>query len=321
MNKFDRIISILILLQTKKIITAATIASKFEISLRTVYRDINTLKNAGIPIIGDPGIGYSIMEGYRLPPIMFNEGEALSLLTAEKFMANITDQETQQHYSAAMTKIKAVLRSSEKQALDILEDSISIAPYKFEEHKPYLQELFKSIATRHLSQISYGKADGTISERILEPIGCFHQINNWYLVAYCQLQNDYRTFKMNRIQKLISLDKTFNKRNINLQHYLEEQAKAWKAQKAGLVVEVLFDATIVEHADRRKYYFGLIEEEHQVDGVRMKFWASSIELMARWLIPFTNKAMILQPKALQDRIQVLSKELYEHYHLASIEKF
>jgi len=165
MNKFDRIISILILLQTKRIITSATIAARFETSLRTVYRDISTLKNAGIPIIGDPGIGYSIMEGYRLPPIMFNEGEALSLLTAEKFMAKITDQETQQHYCNAMTKIKAVLRSSEKQALDILDNSISIVPYDSERHKPYLQELFKSIATSHLLLISYEKEDGTASER------------------------------------------------------------------------------------------------------------------------------------------------------------
>ena len=317
MNKFDRIISILILLQTKKIITAATIAERFETSLRTVYRDINTLKNAGIPIIGDPGIGYSIMEGYRLPPIMFNEGEALSLLTAEKFMANITDHKTQQDYSAAMNKIKAVLRSAEKDALDILDDSISITQYKSEEHKPYLQELFKSIATRHLLQVSYGKADGTSSERVLEPIGCYHQANNWYLVAYCQLKSDYRTFKMNRIQKLIPLEKTFDRRHINLQDYLEKQAKAKKEQKSGLVVEVLFDPAIVEHADRRKYYFGLIEEEKQADGIRMKFWAASIELMARWLIPFTNKVQILQPQALQDRIQDLSKELYLHYHPSS----
>ena len=195
-----------------------------------------------------------------------------------------------------------------------MDHSISIVPHKFEEHKPYLQGLFKSIATRHLLQISYEKADGTTSERILEPIGCYHQSNNWYLVAYCQLKNDYRTFRMNRIQKITALDKTFNRPHINLQHYLEQQAKAWKQKKGGQVVEVLFDTTVVGHADRRKYYFGLIEEERQVNGVRMKFWAFSIELIARWLIPFTNRATVLQPKALQDRIQQLSKELYEHYH-------
>ena len=314
MNKFDRIISILIVLQTKKIITATAIAERFEISLRTVYRDVNTLRNAGIPIIGDPGIGYSIMDGYRLPPVMFNEGEALSLLTAEKFMANITDHETQKHYSDAMTKIKAVLKSSEKEALDLLDDSISITPYKSEEHKPYLTELFKSIAARMLLQISYVKANGVASERAIEPLGCYHQANKWYLVAYCQLQSDYRTFKMNRIQKILPLDQTFSRPNFNLQQYLEDQAKEKKEQEGDLVVEVFFNSSIVEHADRRKYYFGLIDEVQQEDGVTMKFWAASIELMARWLLAFTDKATVLQPLALQDRIQELSKELYDHYH-------
>jgi len=317
MNKFDRIISILILLQTRKVITASAIAERFEISLRTVYRDINSLKNAGIPIIGDPGIGYSIVEGYRLPPVMFNEGEASALLTAEKFMANITDLATQKHYSAAMTKIKAVLRSSEKEALAILDDSISIAPYKFEEQKPYLQDLFKSIAARTLLQIVYGKADGTASERVVEPIGCYHQSNNWYLVAYCQLQNDYRTFKMNRIQKIAHLEATSDRVHVNLQDYLESQTKEWQSRQAGQVVEVVFDTAILEHAHRRKYYFGLIEETKVEGGVCMKFWSPTIELMARWLIPFTNKAKVLQPLTLRDRISELSRELYEHYHPTS----
>lgn len=320
MNKFDRIISILILLQTKKNITAYTIADRFETSLRTIYRDVNTLKKAGIPIIGDPGIGYSIMEGYRLPPVMFNEGEALSLLTAEKFMANIADHKTQQHYSAAMTKVKAVLRSAEKEALDVLDDSISIAPNKFEEHKPYLQELFKSIAARQLLQISYEKADGTSSERQVEPIGCYHQSNFWYLVAYCQRQRDYRTFKMNRIQKLVSLDDTFKKHKINLQNYLEEQATALKEQQKAQVVEILFENSVVQFANLRKYYFGVIEEIEQEGGTSMKFWSYSIEIMARWLMQFTNRATVLQPKALQDRIQELSIEVYDHYNSSIMSK-
>ena len=314
MNKFDRIISILILLQTKKIIKASSVADRFEISLRTVYRDVNTLKKAGIPIIGDPGIGYSIMEGYRLPPVMFNEGEAMAMLTADKFMSNIADRDTQQHYSAAMTKIKAVLRNTEKQALDILDDSISIAAYKPEEHKPYLQELFKSIAAKSLLNISYEKADRSISERILEPLGCYHQSNKWYLVAFCRQQNDYRTFKMNRIQDLTVLDETFDRSRFSLEEYLENRTDAWKEKTDAQVVEVFFEKSVVEYADLRKYYFGLIEEERLPDGARMKFWATSIEVMARWLMQFTYRASVIQPKALADRLGELSKELYDHYH-------
>lgn len=105
MNRFDRVFSTLVLLQTRRVIKAMTIAERFGISLRTVYRDVRTLKNAGVPIIGDPGIGYSITDGYRLPPLMFNEGEAAALLTAEKFIGKVTDKKTQDYYSNAMIKI------------------------------------------------------------------------------------------------------------------------------------------------------------------------------------------------------------------------
>ena len=91
MNKFDRVISTLVLLQSGPVITAAAIADRFDISLRTVYRDIATLKNAGMLIIGDPGIGYSLLEGCRLPPMSFNEGETVALLTAEKLIGKMTD--------------------------------------------------------------------------------------------------------------------------------------------------------------------------------------------------------------------------------------
>jgi predicted DNA-binding transcriptional regulator YafY len=127
MNKFDRVISTLILLQTKKRLKASFISVRFDISLRTVYRDIHTLKNAGIPIIGEPGIGYSIMQGYKIPPVIFNEEEASALLTAEKFIGKITDEVTEKNYSNALMKIKAILRSSEKESLAILEESIAVS--------------------------------------------------------------------------------------------------------------------------------------------------------------------------------------------------
>jgi predicted DNA-binding transcriptional regulator YafY len=78
MNKFDRITAILIHLQSKRLVTAQELSDRFEVSLRTIYRDIETLLNAGVPIIGEVGVGYSMMEGYRLPPIMFTQEEAIA---------------------------------------------------------------------------------------------------------------------------------------------------------------------------------------------------------------------------------------------------
>lgn len=313
MNKFDRVISTLILLQTKKILKASSISERFGISLRTVYRDISTLKNAGIPIIGDPGIGYSIMDGYRLPPIMFNEGEALALLTAEKFIGKITDKATQASYSEAMTKIKAILRSTDKQSLAVLEDSISFSSYKLWENKSYLQDLFRSIASKAVLRIDYQKADGSTSNRQIESIGCYHQYNDWYLVAYCQNKEAYRTFKMNRIIHLQVLEQHFDTEHISLQAYIDQQTQAWRDRQQFQNVEVAFNKSVLQHAERRKYYFGFVEQVEEEKVVRMKFLNSSMEFMARWLLQFGNQASVLEPLELRSKMKQLATELYEHY--------
>lgn len=314
MNKFDRVISTLVLLQTKKIIKAVTISERFEISLRTVYRDISTLKNAGIPIIGDPGVGYSIMDGYRLPPIMFNEGEAAALLTAEKFIGKITDKDTAAYYSNAMMKIKAILRSTEKQSLEILEDSISVSSDNNWQNKTYLQNLFKSIAAKNVLAIEYQKADGTDSSRKLEPIGCYYQYNKWYLVAFCQLKKAYRTFIVNRIVSLQLLDQHFETEHINLQDYINQQSDSWKAQQQLQMIEISFNNSFVKFAEGRKYYFGFVEQTIEDNAVRMKFLNSSIEVMARWLLQFGNQATVIAPIELKNRLKTLATQLYEHYN-------
>lgn len=313
MNKFDRVISTLILLQTKKVIKATTIAERYGTSLRTVYRDISTLKNAGIPIIGDPGIGYSILDGYRLPPIMFNEGEAASLLTAEKFIGKLTDQDTQAYYSSAMIKIKAVLRSTEKQSLAVLDDSIAISKKMNWESKAYLQDLFKSIASKHLLDIEYKKLDGTLSERKLEPIGCYHNSDNWYLVAFCQLKKAYRTFKLNRISRLIVLDVHFDSKHISLQDYIDQQDASWKEQQQLQTIEIAFHTSLVEFADSRKYYFGFVDQTIAGDYVHMKFLNPSVEVLARWLLQFGNQAIVIAPMALKNRMKTLVTQLHIHY--------
>src|SRR5678816_3495463 len=114
MNRIDRLSAILIQLQSRTLVKAQQIADKFSISLRTVYRDVHALQEAGVPVIGEAGTGYSLMEGYKLPPVMFNEEEASALLTAAKLMQSKTDASSSKHYGSALDKIKAVLRLTEK---------------------------------------------------------------------------------------------------------------------------------------------------------------------------------------------------------------
>src|SRR6195952_2114515 len=105
MNRINRVSAILIQLQSRRVVKASDIAARFNISLRTVYRDVKTLEEAGVPIIGEAGVGYSIMDGYRLPPVMFTKEEATAFLTAEKFVEQLTDNETSAYYQSAMYKV------------------------------------------------------------------------------------------------------------------------------------------------------------------------------------------------------------------------
>ncbi len=312
MNKFDRVISTLILLQTKRVIKAKEIADRYDISLRTVYRDISTLRNAGVPIIGDPGIGYSIMDGYRLPPVSFSQKEAAALLTAEKFIGKVTDKETEANYLNAMAKIKAILRNTEKQSLAILDDSIAISDFQSPENKMYLQDLLKSIASRKIVEISYLKANGTSSNRKIEPIGCYHQFNNWYLFAYCQKQNDYRTFKINRIVTLLILEQTFEPKHINLQNYLNRQ-RTKQEDDQFYEITIAFDRTFVHFAEMRKHYFGFVEQKEEPNTVTMTFLYPSIEIIARWLLQFGANATVLAPSELENLMKTLAEALHSHY--------
>src|ERR1700710_1010899 len=126
MNRIDRISAILIQLQSRRVVKAADIAERFTISLRTVYRDIKTLEQAGIPLIGEAGVGYSIMDGFRLPPVMFTKEEAAAFLTAEKFVEKLTDASTMANHKSAMYKIRAILRTSEKDLLEDIDGNIEV---------------------------------------------------------------------------------------------------------------------------------------------------------------------------------------------------
>lgn len=314
MNKFDRVFAILILLQTKNIIKAKTIAERYDISLRTVYRDMNTLKSAGIPIIGDPGIGYSIMEGYRIPPIMFSQGETAALLTAEKFIGKMADQETQSYYSSALLKIKSILRSSEKHSLDVLDRSIAISDDDNKEYNALLPDLFRGIASKQMMHMEYQKADGTSSSRHIEAIGCYHRANNWYLIAYCQLKKDYRTFKVDRIVAIKVLSDHFKTEHISLQDYIDQQDEQWKEEQKFKSIEIAFSRSYVKFAERRKYYFGFVDQIDDGETIRMKFLNSSIEIIARWLLQFGDQATVIAPVELKERIKLLASDLYKHYH-------
>ncbi len=124
--RLTRLTTILTQLQSKRILTARAIAEKHGISMRTVYRDIRTLEQSGVPIITEEGKGYTIMEGYTLAPVMFTQEEANALLTAEYLIKQNKDASLVNSYESAITKIKATLKYSQKEKTALLANRIQI---------------------------------------------------------------------------------------------------------------------------------------------------------------------------------------------------
>ena len=176
-KRFDRIVAILIQLQSKKIVKAQELADRFDCSLRTIYRDIRTLEASGVPIYSEAGVGYALMEGYRLPPVMFTREEVSSFIAAEKLMQKFTDPVLGNHYASAMYILKSVLRNTDKDWLSNIESRVVMqtAEPMFHNNSPNtLAVLFESIAEKKqilLTYKTFGKEE--LTERNLEPVGVF----------------------------------------------------------------------------------------------------------------------------------------------------
>ena len=220
--RLARLTGIITYLQSGGIITARQIADKYDISIRTIYRDIRTLEQSGIPIISEEGKGYSLMEGYKLPPVMFSEKEALALIMAEQLIAKNKDQSLVAHYQNAITKIKSVLRLSQKTQIELLEQRIQVRNNsENEKSSDLLISIQSAIANFQLMEMEYCSLDNVLSSRKLEPFAVYTTNGNWVMIAFCRLRKDFRAFRLDRIQSLQPLPEHFEPHKISLEEYLE----------------------------------------------------------------------------------------------------
>jgi predicted DNA-binding transcriptional regulator YafY len=222
-KRLSRLIAILTLLQSKHLLTAREISKKFEVSTRTVYRDLKALEHSGVPIFTEEGKGYSIMEGYRIPPVMFTESEANALITAEQLVLKNKDASFVKEYSEAIFKIKSVLRDSTKDKANLLSDRVVFRQNVGNDTTSnYLSTLQIALTNFNLATIEYYSPDtNKTSKRTIEPFAMYSTQENWLLIAWCRLRKEYRSFRLDRIQKLDVLLDTFNPHQITLQEYFE----------------------------------------------------------------------------------------------------
>jgi predicted DNA-binding transcriptional regulator YafY len=208
MRRADRLFQIVQLLRTRRQMTAAELADRLEVSVRTVYRDVQDLSLSGIPIIAQTGEGYRLDKSYNLPPLTFGENELEALILGARMVQAWSDRQMATEATRALQRIESVLPEPLKAAFASTELLVP-AFHIFSDVAEKLPPLRQAIKRQTKMEIDYRRADGQTSLRTVWPLGLFFWGKVWTLVAWCELRDDYRQFRIDRIQDLTAVDSQF----------------------------------------------------------------------------------------------------------------
>ncbi len=315
MNRIDRLTAILIQLQSKRVVKAEEIADRFEISLRTVYRDVKALMEAGVPIGSEAGKGYFVVDGYHLPPVMFSQEEASAMLTAGKLVEKLTDDSIRKAYESALLKIKSVLNDPAKDYLENLQTSIQVFRMPDQQSNSgneYMADITKAVSYKQVLAIDYASANTQEeTSREVEPIGIVFYSGRWHLIAWCRLRNGYRDFRVDMIKTLTNTGVTFDGRSLmTLKQYFDSLAQAHEDMQK---VVVLFETKVSKYVRNVKYYYGFVSDEELEDQIRMTFLVPNLPGFCRWLMMYGSAVEIESPDSLRETMAQLIEELSLHY--------
>jgi predicted DNA-binding transcriptional regulator YafY len=222
-KRLPRLTAILTLLQTRRIITATDLATKFSVSVRTIYRDMRALEDSGVPLITEEGKGYSLMEEYKVPPIMFTETQANALILAEQLVLKNKDASFVKDYTEAIDKIKAVLKHSVKDKANLLSDRTRFSQnVNNERSSNNLSDLQFALTNYFVAKINYSNEAKKTSTRLIEPFALLSTQENWLLVAWCRLRKEFRYFRLDRISKAEVLSEKFTPHKMTLQEFFDK---------------------------------------------------------------------------------------------------
>ena len=304
MNRTDRLVAMVMFLQGRRLVRAAELAAHFEISERTVYRDVAALGEAGVPIAGEAGVGYSLLKGYHLPPVTFTADEASAMFVGAEMVRRFTDTSLHAPMDAALDKLRAVLPRDRQEHLErlaqrtlILETPAGgrdpIAP-------PCLLTVQQGVVQRRVLRMTYhGRDRDEDTYRDAEPLGIVYYRGGWYMIAWCRLRRDYREFRIDRIRRIELLPEVFPAHaDFSLRKYLEQTVP----QGEMLPVRVWFARRAQERA-RRGSLATLVEERVRDGGAEYSFTTSSLEWLADWLLSFGKDAEAVDPPRLRELVR------------------
>ncbi len=316
MNRIDRLVAIVMYLQGRRLVRGAELAGHFEISERTVYRDIAALSEAGVPLAGEPGVGYSLMKGYHLPPVMFTADEASALFVGGEMVRRFTDPSLDAPMTTALEKLRAVLPRDRQEHVERLAQRTVIMETPggggpIPAAPPRLLIVQQGTVQRRVLRMTYhGRDRDEDTQRDVEPLGVVYYRGGWYLVAWCRLRRDYREFRLDRIRRLELLGEVFPARpDFSLRKHLEHNVPSGDM----LPVRVWFARRAQDRA-RRGSMVTMTEELKRNGGGEFSFTTFSLEWLAGWLLSFGSDAEALDPPRLRELVVKAADEVARRHH-------
>jgi predicted DNA-binding transcriptional regulator YafY len=209
MRRADRLFQIVNVLRRRRTATTAThLAERLGVSERTVYRDMRDLVLAGTPIDGEAGVGYRIRPGYDLPPLMFDRDEIQALVLGARIVRQFGDPALARASDAILGKVAAIVP---KDLAPLVAETRLFVPSTIGagQSADALTLAREALIARRKLELSYAKADGAATTRTVRPLGIFFWGRTWTLAAWCELRQDFRNFRLDRIAASTMLDETF----------------------------------------------------------------------------------------------------------------
>ncbi len=314
MNRTDRLLAILLELQARKWARAEDLADTFEVSKRTIYRDMLALSESGVPVVSIPGQGYSLMEGYFLPPLTFSTDEAIMLLLGVDFVAQNFDAQYRHAAQSAGHKIITVLPDQLRREVEYLESSIRFISFSGPSAPETLQQLRRAIIQRRTVHFRYHARYGEdgVTLRDADPYALIHVAGTWMLTAYCHLRHDNRNFRLDRMEELVILNQTFTR------------PPDFKIQPSGqedrtLVVRALFDHQIARRVQESPSYYQVAQEQHP-EGLLITFTVRQPNDILTWLLGWGSHVRVLEPESLREMLAHEAQGILQNHFIEVVSK-
>ncbi len=317
MNRTDRLVAIVLHLQGRRVVRAEELAGRFAVSLRTIYRDMAALGEAGVPIAGEAGVGYSLVRGYHLPPVMLTADEAGALFLGGALVREFTDDSLRGPSLSALDKLRAVLPPEQRDHVERVGRATLVAGWPRgggtparDGAPPALRGLQGAVARRRVVRLDYrGRGQAASTKREVEPLGVVFYGGNWYLVAWCRLRADLRHFRLDRIQDVETTGTAFPAREgFSLEAHIRDYATAGLTYPARIWIA---DAEL-ERA-KAESYATLAEAGRRDGGVEFTLLTWSYEWLAGWLFSFGGGAEAVSPPQLRTTMHRMAEAVLRRH--------